>query len=229
MRFPSKPLEATFIKRLNRFLGLVEIEGAETECFIPNPGRMKELLEVGKKVYLLGIDKPYRKTSYDLVLVSHNGKMVSIDSRVPNKVFQQAIEFSMIPELDGYSVRSKEYTFLNSRLDFLLEGKSKKPLLLEVKSCTLAKGDVAIFPDAPTKRSVRHISDLVQAFPKKRAAIFFLIQRDDACIFKPNNVTDPVFTEALRKASILGLEIYAYNSLVTLDYVQINEKMTVKL
>ena len=229
MRFPSKPVEATFIKRLNRFLGIVRIEGAETECFIPNPGRMKELLEVGKKVFLLGIDKPYRKTSYDLVLVNHNGKMVSIDSRVPNKVFQEAIEFSMIPELDGYSIRSKEYTFLNSRLDFLLEGKSKKPLLLEVKSCTLVNGYVAIFPDAPTKRGTRHISDLVQAFPKKRAAIFFLIQRDDACAFKPNNDTDPSFTEALRKASTLGLEIYAYNSLVTLDYVQINKKMTVKL
>ncbi len=229
MRFPSKPVEATFIKRLNRFLGLIEIEGAETECFIPNPGRMKELLEVGKKVYLLEKDAQYRKTSYDLILVNHNGKMVSTDSRVPNKVFQEAMEFSMIPEFEGYSVRFKEYSFLNSRLDFLLEAKSKKPLLLEVKSCTLVKGDMAIFPDAPTKRGVRHIFDLVQAFPKKRAAIFFLIQRDDACIFKPNNVTDPGFTEALRKASILGLEIYAYNSLVTLDYVQINEKMTVKL
>jgi sugar fermentation stimulation protein A len=155
--------------------------------------------------------------------------MVSIDSRVPNQVLQEAIEFSIIPEFEGYSVRFKEYSFLNSRLDFLLEAKSKKSLLLEVKSCTLVKDHIAIFPDAPTKRGVRHIFDLVQAFPKKRASIFFLIQRDDACIFKPNIVTDPGFTEALRKASILGLEIFAYNSLVTLDYVQINEKMTVKL
>lgn len=229
MIFPSKPVEATFIKRLNRFLGVVEIEGTETECFIPNPGRMKELLEIGKKVYLLGKDAQNRKTRYDLILVNHNGKMVSIDSRVPNKVLQEAIDLSMIPELDGYSVKFKEYSFLNSRLDFLLEAKSKKPLLLEIKSCTLVKDDVAFFPDAPTKRGVRHICDLIQAPPKKRAAIFFLIQRDDASVFQPNKATDPGFTEALTKASTLGLEIYAYNSLVTLDYLQINEKMMVRL
>lgn len=229
MRFPSKPVEAIFIKRLNRFLGIVEIEGTETKCFIPNPGRMEELFKAGKIVYLLEKNAADRKTCYDLIIVKHNGKMVSVDSRVPNKVVQEAIKSSIIPEFEGYSVRFKEYSFLNSRLDFLLEAPSKKSILLEVKSCTLVKGNEAFFPDAPTKRGVRHINDLIQALPEKRAVIFFLIQRDDACIFKPNKTTDPGFADALRNAKTYGLEIIAYNSLVTLDNIHLNQKMAVFL
>ena len=41
---------ATFIKRNNRFLGQVNLNGEEVQCFIPDPGRWKELLYKGKKV-----------------------------------------------------------------------------------------------------------------------------------------------------------------------------------
>lgn len=227
MRYSSKPVKAVFKKRLNRFLGVVEIDGKDVKCFIPNPGRMRELLRTGSIVYLIEKNVSNRKTCYDLILVEYESYLVSVDSRVPNIVFNEAVESSMIPEFEDYVVTKKEPMFLNSRLDFLLNASSKNPVLMEVKSCTLVQNGVALFPDAPTKRGVRHVNDLIQAIPEQRAAIFFLIQREDARLFKPNKITDPSFANALENAKKIGLEVYAYNCLVTLYEILLNERLPV--
>jgi len=52
MLFAPRPLPATFLSRPNRFLGIAELDGQRVECFIPNPGRLRELLQPGARVYL---------------------------------------------------------------------------------------------------------------------------------------------------------------------------------
>ena len=86
MRFPGPLVPATFLDRPNRFLGNVQINGRHVQCFISNPGRMKELLQHGAKVYLLERSSEKRKTGHDLVLVDHEGRLVSIDSMMPNRI-----------------------------------------------------------------------------------------------------------------------------------------------
>ncbi len=78
--------EATFLERLNRFLGIVNMNDEKFECFIPNPGRMKELLIKGRNIWLKKVKTGNRKTEYDLIAVEHEGKVISIDSRVSNKL-----------------------------------------------------------------------------------------------------------------------------------------------
>ncbi|MCW3992329.1 MAG: DNA/RNA nuclease SfsA, partial [Candidatus Bathyarchaeota archaeon] len=138
MRFEGSLLPAIFRARPNRFLGVVEVNGKRSQCYIPNPGRMGELLYPGARTYLLERRSENRKTLYDLVLVDLGGTLVSIDSRVPNKVVADAIESDQIPEFIGLHIEKQEYTFGDSRLDFLLRG-GWSQLLLEVKSCTLVR------------------------------------------------------------------------------------------
>ena len=123
MRFSGPLLPATFLDRPNRFLGIVKIGGAHVQCFIPNPGRMKELLHPGAKVYLLERSSEKRKTRYNLVLVDFGGSLVSIDSMTPNRVVAEAIEAGSIPEFLDLTVEKREHTYGESRLDFLLRGK----------------------------------------------------------------------------------------------------------
>jgi sugar fermentation stimulation protein A len=80
MRFSGRLVPAVFQSRSNRFLGVVLVDGIETLCFIPNPGRMKELLYRGAQVYLIPVRSDTRKTKYNLTLVDHQGTLVSIDS-----------------------------------------------------------------------------------------------------------------------------------------------------
>jgi sugar fermentation stimulation protein A len=228
MFFPTKPLEATFIERPNRFLGVVDLSGETVECFIPNPGRMHELLYPGSRVYLLNREGGKRRTGYDLVLVEDSGKLISVDSRIPNTVVREGILEGAFPMFHGLELERAEPPFRGSRLDFLLRGRGGK-LILEVKSCTLVEGGVALFPDAPTLRGLRHIGNLRESLAEGRGALMFVIQRGDAPLFRPNRVTDGDFARALTSASEAGVEVYAYDCAVSLEGVLLNRPIPVDL
>ncbi|MDH5201209.1 MAG: DNA/RNA nuclease SfsA [Candidatus Bathyarchaeota archaeon] len=228
MRFEGLLVPATFLARPNRFLGVVRVGSREALCFIPNPGRMGELLHPDAEVYLIERGSKARRTRYDLIVVDLEGMLVSVDSRVPNVVVSEAIEAGGIPEFSGLSIERKELPFGDSRLDFQLMGDSGQ-LLLEVKSCTLVRNGTAIFPDAPTARGTRHLRSLVDGLSMGRSAVFFLIQRPDAVSLRPNDLTDPVFGLNLREAFKKGVEVHAYNSEVTLEGVSIKQRVPVLL
>jgi len=228
MRFNEPLIPAEFVSRPNRFLGRVRIDECQTECFIPNPGRMGELLRPNTRVYLTRRNQGNRKTAYDLSLVDLDGTLVSVDSRVPNRIASEAIERGSIPEFTGLSVERAEYTYGDSRLDFLLSGEGEQ-LLLEVKSCTLVRQGMALFPDAPTRRGSKHLRTLMAGLQLGRAALLVIIQRSDVESFKPNEATDPIFTEALRETSILGVEVYAYRTTVSIEGITLDRSVPVVL
>ena len=228
MRFSGRLVPAIFQSRPNRFLGVVLVDGVETLCFIPTPGRMKELLYRGARVYLLLVQSDTRKTQYNLTLVDHEGTLVSVDSNVPNRLVREAVDRGIIEPFEGFRVKKAEYTFGESRLDFLLESDSGK-LLLEVKSCTLIRDGVALFPDAPTKRGSRHLLTLTRGLTQGRSAVFFLIQRSDANSFRPNMEMDPDFAANLKEANMKGVEVYAYSSRVDYDGVFLGSRVPLDL
>lgn len=224
MHFERPLIPARFRDRLNRFLGLVEVEGESRGCFIPNPGRLRGLLWAGAKVHLSERGLRGRKTGYDLILVELGEGLVSVDSRMPNKVIGEAVESGLIPEFKGLHIKEREAHLQGSRLDFLLHGGGEY-LFLEVKSCTLVEEGVALFPDAPTSRGERHMKALIRALDLGRAAVLFLVQRGDAEVFRPNWGVDPRFSEALKTAVERGVEAYAYTCEVSLSSIELDRRL----
>jgi sugar fermentation stimulation protein A len=210
IKIEGKRARGVFQERLNRFSALVRVKDKTLLTFLPNPGRMHELLVSGTEVILREVLKENRKTSYDLIGVSYNGQWVSVDSRVPNKLFLEALRNRDIIELADYSIIKPECGYGHSRFDFFLANECDR-CLLEVKSATLVKDGVAMFPDAVTERGKRHVKDLVKAKKEGyKACVLFLVQRTDAYSFAPDDETDPEFGKALRTAASAGVEIYAY-------------------
>jgi sugar fermentation stimulation protein A len=225
----GKIVHGIFRERPNRFLALVSVRDKVLPCFVPNPGRMLELLTLGTEVILRKVSKTKRKTSYDLIGVLHNGQTISVDSRVPNKLVFEALKNKDIEEFSQYDTIRKEYSYGHSRFDFLLANKSES-CLLEARSCTLVEDDVALFPDALTERGRRHISDLIKARKEGfRACIVFIVQRTDANVFSPNDKTDPKFGKVLREAVAEEVEAYAYCSELNKNRVTLKEKIKMKL
>jgi sugar fermentation stimulation protein A len=181
-------LEGVFRKRLTRFSAKVEVGGKIVECFLPNPGRLNELLFHGAKVVLKEVFASGRKTLYDIVGVYHGGTVVSIDSRLPNRLVYEALKNGDLPEFAGYTEVKPEQRYGRAKFDFLLKGFGLKPCLLE-----LAKA----FKDG------------------YRAAVLFVVQRDDAHMFKLNDELDPKFGRTLRMAAKDGVEVYAYTASFT--------------
>lgn len=198
---------AAFLRRPNRFIAEVEIDGHVEKAHVKNTGRCKELLIPGCEVYLTEPGTPGRKTRYDLVAVrKSNGVLFNIDSQAPNRVVKEWLAGQKFDKV------TSEYTYGESRIDFYMErheadGEVERHLL-EVKGCTLEIGGIGYFPDAPTVRGVKHLRELTKAVKDGyKASLAFVIQMDGVTEVRPNIKTHPEFAEALEEATEAGVEV----------------------
>lgn len=196
----SKVREATFLRRPNRFIAQVLIDGKEHTVHVKNTGRCRELLLPGARVILSEADNPDRKTKYDLIAVEKPSLgLINIDSQAPNRVVQEWLT-DMHPD-----VLKPEYTFGRSRLDFYLECGDDK-ILMEVKGCTLEVDGIGYFPDAPTERGAKHLRELAHAVRLGYSCfIVFVIQMEGVTEVRPNRNTDPDFAAAWEEAKAAGV------------------------
>ena len=122
MKFTDPPLRnASFTKRVNRFLASIHIDGRGEYGHVPNSGRMGELLTTGRAIKLRERKSQRRKTRYDLSLVDFNGCWVSIDARLPGVLLAESIEKNDFPDFTGYSLLKREAAYRSSRFDLLLD------------------------------------------------------------------------------------------------------------
>lgn len=194
-----------------------------------DPGRLKELLRPGMEMYLTPVSGERRKTEYDVVLVKKGEVLVSLDSRLPNKLFASSFKAGLFKDFACFERINPEVKAGSSRLDFMLES-AHQSCYVEVKSVNLVVNGCAYFPDAPTARGSRHLQELRRIVScGYRAAVVFIIQRVDAEAFAPNEVTDPVFAQNLREAAVHGVEMYAYRCHVDLKNVWIEGVVPIHL
>ena len=60
-------------------------------------------------------------------------------------------------------------------------------------------------------------------------AVIFVVQMDGVKCFRPNEINDPDFASALRKAEKSGVHLFALSCKVTPDSVNINGKIPIEL
>lgn len=216
----------TFIERKNRFVGLIERDGQVFPAHVPSSGRMRELLFPGNTVYVTPMS-PGKRTDYRILLAKYGETVVSVDSLLPNHLIYKALTAGAIRPFKNYNEIKKEVNYGESRIDLLLKGESGR-CLIEVKSVTLVDQGVAKFPDAPSTRGVKHLGELARASREGyRTAVIFVIQREDATSFSPNDTTDPDFGRALRHALTAGVEVYALACEVTRTAVALKEHVQI--
>ena len=227
----KKIISGEFISRPNRFIAHVNIQGQSKVCHVKNTARCRELLLPGSKVYLEESDNPDRKTKYDLVAVEKGNVLVNIDSSAPNKVVKEWLNAENCPVLRGVETRlvKPECRYGNSRIDFYVEADQRK-IFMEVKGVTLENNGAVRFPDAPSERAVKHVEELAAAVEKGyEAYVMFVIQMKGVRYFTPNKDTHPQFCDALREAAVKGVQILAYDCLVTENTLLLDEPVEVRL
>ena len=85
-------VQGLFVRRINRFVAEVQIDGNTEKVHVKNTGRLKELLVPEAKVTLQKTSNPNRKTAYDLISVyKPRLKWVNIDSLAPNELMKQQL------------------------------------------------------------------------------------------------------------------------------------------
>ncbi len=225
-------LPGRFVARDNRFRARVALTQGEVDAYLPNPGRLRELLLPGRQVMVRPVTKSAaarRRTAHDLVLVSTGAHWVCLDSRLPNALVAQLLDRGWLPGFEAYRRVRREVRLGTSIIDFRLEGQGT-PYWLEAKSVTLVEEGTAAFPDAPTERGRRHLRELLAAVRHgERAGVLFVVQREDAERFAPHDSTDPEFGALLRTVAREGVEVRALRCRVTVEGVAPLEMLPVWL
>lgn len=243
---------ARFLARPNRFIAQVELDGREETVHVKNTGRCKELLLPGCTVYLEGGANPRRRTKFDLVAVEklRPGKpplLINMDAQAPNRVFGEwmAAGLGAGLGLPKPSLLRPEKTWGNSRFDFYWEKSPELPEnqtsascetpvprrgFIEVKGCTLEENGLALFPDAPTERGVKHLRELIACHEAGyEAAVCVVVQMEGMAAFSPNDRTHPEFGAALREAARAGVKVLAVECAVTPDSLVMTGPVPVRL
>ena len=213
----KEPEQATFLERLNRFACMVSLRGKTTKVYLPNSGRLEELLRPGAQV-VVERRRDLGKTHHDLLLIktpsflSGEPTWAALDSRLPPALFQWLLKNKQVEALADAALQATEPSVSHGRLDLLLSVKDG-PVYVETKSVNLIdSAGVARFPDAPTTRGQRHLESLTEIKRSGLGAILaFIVVRGDAVSMAPFSERDPKFTRALQRAFAAGVGIHAHS------------------
>ena len=205
IRLFGAPLQAELIDRPNRYRVRARLNGRVVHAFMPNPGRMGELLLPGARLFLTEAPPrpagaPRRKTKYNAVAVMRSGHPRLLDTHANNTVAEQLIRRRAIPAFREARVVAREVTRGRSRFDLMLKD-GRGEYLVEVKSCNLVERGVALFPDAPTTRGKRHVEELAAIAAgggvENRAAVLFLVHDPETRYLLPHIHADLDFSTTL--------------------------------
>ncbi len=229
MEWPTPLIEGTLLKRYKRFFADIELaDGTVVVAHCPNTGSMRGCAVAGSPVYISPSNNPKRKLAYTWEAVQRDGAWVGVHTGRANGIVAEAIEQGRIPELLPYDTMRPEVKYAdNSRIDLLLTH-NETLTYVEVKNTTLAADGLASFPDSVTTRGQKHMQALAQMVAEgHRAAVVFLVHRDDCERFTPADSIDPDYGVVLRKAFEAGVMVLPYQATVTQKEVVVNRLLPI--
>ena len=200
-------------KRYKRFLADIELESGEIiTAHCANTGPMIGVCDIDSPVYISKSNNPKRKLAYSWELIEVENTWVGINTALPNRVIKEVLEQEKFPPLQGqYNNVRPEVPYGNnkkSRIDFLLKNESEKnPIYLEIKNTTLAKDNMALFPDTVTTRGQKHLQELMDLLPDAQPMMLYFINRKDCDRFSPADDYDPDYGKLFREAVEKGVKI----------------------
>ena len=218
MLFPQPLIEGVLIRRYQRFLADVRLsDGRHITAHTANTGSMLGCSGPGSRVWLIRALNPARKypLSWEIVEVAP-GVLVGINTALPNRLVQEAVEHGVARELQGYDrIRGEvAYGTERSRIDLLLERATDNTrCYVEVKNVTAAGQGIALFPDAVSARGAKHLRELMAVVAAgQRGVLCFCVQRGDVHEVRPADAIDPLYGATLRQALAAGVEAIAYRA-----------------
>ena len=213
MNFESTLIPGVLIKRYKRFFVDIKIKDKIVTAHCPNTGSMMGLTNKNNKVWVTESNNINRKLKYTLQIIEVNNKKVGVNTHFTNKIVKEALEENKINHLKNNDLIKTEEKFgENTRFDFLINKKNKKSFI-EVKNVTLSrKAGIAEFPDAPTKRGLKHLSELIKAAKKGyNSYILYLIQREDCNKFVIASDIDPEYFKLLKSFLKKNVKLLCYD------------------
>jgi sugar fermentation stimulation protein A len=230
MKYVQLLTPATLLRRYKRFLADMRMaDGSEITVHCANPGSMLSLAVAGRRCWLSHHAGAARKLAYSWELEEAPTGCIGINTARANTVVAEALAAGAIPELAGWPIVRREVPDGDaSRLDFHLSGGGGPDCWLEVKSVTMSRRPgLAEWPDATSSRGARHLEALARlAAGGAKAALLFLVQRQDCTAFRVAGDIDPAYAAALAAVDREKVRILAYDCAVSPAGIELRKPLT---
>ena len=210
-------LRGVLLQRYKRFLSDIRLDSGETVvAHCVNTGAMEGLTEPGTVVWLSRADNPKRKLLYTWELAEINGRILGVNTGLPNRIVARLLAEQKLPWLAQWpEVRAEKKYGEKSRVDFWMSDQGCEHYL-EVKNCHLVYPDhCAYFPDCVSARAAGHLHELVASIAQANAPsavtaeVLFCVQIAHAKRVRPSDIHDPTFAAAARDAASRGVRFSA--------------------
>jgi sugar fermentation stimulation protein A len=211
---------AHLLRRYKRFLADLRLpDGSEITAHCPNTGSMKNCVIENSPCWYSWSDSKTRKYPQTLEVVTTPGSyLAGINTARANRLVEDALVASAIPELAGYGLcrREQPYGKEKSRIDLLLDQhpRDARACYVEIKNVTLMEAEgQGFFPDAVSERGTKHLRELMDVVQRgQRAVLLFCVQHTGITQVSPADHIDPVYARTLREACAGGVEVLAYGA-----------------
>lgn len=231
----DKPLiKATIKERINRFIFIVDYNGAEVEAHCPSGGTIagipRKLMTQLPCLLSNHGDNTTRRTRYTVEAISlDDGRTyMGINQTASNYYIYQLLQNEDVQsalDINGYVVREKKLG--NSRIDFKVDNcyLEVKTMVAEYYGNASKRLRALMKPQAPSiERMQKHIRELINAVnTHKSKAIVLTVFQYDAPKFEPpvDNPKYAEFIEDLKAAKASGVRQVQVNLQITEKYVKL--------
>ncbi len=227
--FFSPPFsQGILIRRYKRFLADIRLEdGSVITVHCPNTGAMRGCSTPESPAAFSVAANPKRKYPHTLEMVCENGVWVGVNTIRCNKIVSEAITGGKIAQWqDVEDIQTEVRISPQTRLDLCLTHSDGSTTMVEIKSCSLAENGCALFPDAVTARGTKHLRELTAlAAAGEKSAIFYLVQRQDASVFRPAREIDADYAHAFIAAQRTGVQVLVYQADVSPEKIEISRQL----
>ena len=139
-------------KRLNKLVVEVIVNDQNTYAYINNTGKLKHLIEKGRKGYCTRRTGK-GSTKYRLFAIEYNKLASLIDTRIQENTFAYMVNNSLLPWLNNCKILKRNIKINNNTLDFMIECSNGRTIYTELKSAILVnENNIAMYPDCPSIR-----------------------------------------------------------------------------
>ncbi|MEV0407623.1 DNA/RNA nuclease SfsA [Actinoallomurus sp. NPDC050550] len=221
--FPEPLSPAIIVRRPNRFIIDVDVDGTVVGCHCPTTGRIGNLVLDGLPCLLSRSHSSSRKTPYTVEAVTVDApddpaepSWIGISQNAANRYVEQALRSRLLPGIVTTDSLRREQVLGQSRLDFLANDDTYIEVKTPLDNLQVTLGDHArTRPHTPldsTDRMVRHIGELGRSLAAHQRAILlvcFLYDNPGFQVLKSSrhNWVKAQVAEALHQ----GVEIWQVN------------------
>ena len=166
-------IEGIFKEELkNRFLCLVEVDGADTLCYIPSSCRLSNFVDLSeKKVLLKSISTPGSRTKYSVYALRLGRQYVLLNMTQSNRIIEDALRGRRFSFLGERKKVKRECIVDDYKCDLYIE---ESKTIIEIKSI-LSFGEDAIFPTVFSRRAIDQLTILGDLLERGYKVVYIFV------------------------------------------------------